>query len=42
MVKGKPLKNISDARNIVKVMLNGSWVNSPSFLLEATCSRKKL
>lgn len=26
LVKGNPLKNISDARNIVKVMLNGVWV----------------
>ena len=26
LVKGDPLKNISDARNIVKVMLGGSWV----------------
>jgi imidazolonepropionase-like amidohydrolase len=26
LVKGDPLKRISDARNIVKVMLNGIWV----------------
>jgi imidazolonepropionase-like amidohydrolase len=26
LVKGNPLKNIKDARNIVKVMLNGNWV----------------
>ena len=26
LVKGNPLKKISDARNVVKVMLNGSWV----------------
>ena len=26
LVKGNPLNNISDARNIVKVMLNGVWV----------------
>lgn len=26
LVKGNPLTNISDARNIVKVMLNGIWV----------------
>jgi imidazolonepropionase-like amidohydrolase len=26
LVKGNPLKNISDARNIQKVMLNGIWV----------------
>jgi imidazolonepropionase-like amidohydrolase len=26
LVKGNPLENISDARNIVKVMLNGVWV----------------
>jgi len=27
LVKGNPLKNIKDARNIVKVMLNGNWIN---------------
>ena len=27
LVKGNPLKNIRDARNIVKVMLNGNWIN---------------
>ena len=27
LVKGNPLKNISDARNVVKVMLNGNWVH---------------
>jgi hypothetical protein len=26
LVKGNPLDNISDARNIQKVMLNGAWV----------------
>ena len=26
LIKGNPLKNISDARNIHKVMLNGVWV----------------
>ena len=26
LVKGDPLKNISDTRNIVKVMLNGNWI----------------
>jgi len=26
LVKGNPLENISNARNIVKVMLNGIWV----------------
>jgi imidazolonepropionase-like amidohydrolase len=26
LVKGNPLKNISDTRNVVKVMLNGIWV----------------
>jgi imidazolonepropionase-like amidohydrolase len=26
LVKGNPLENISDARNVVKVMLNGVWV----------------
>jgi imidazolonepropionase-like amidohydrolase len=26
LVKGNPLKNISDSRNIAKVMLNGVWV----------------
>ena len=26
LVKGNPLKDIRDARNIVKVMLNGSWI----------------
>jgi hypothetical protein len=27
LVKGDPLKNISDAKNVVRVMLNGSWVS---------------
>ncbi|ULQ51786.1 amidohydrolase family protein [Flavihumibacter fluvii] len=27
LVKGNPLENISNARNIQKVMLNGAWVN---------------
>jgi imidazolonepropionase-like amidohydrolase len=26
LVKGNPLQNITDARNIEKVMLNGQWV----------------
>jgi imidazolonepropionase-like amidohydrolase len=26
LVKGNPLQNISDARNVMKVMLNGVWV----------------
>jgi imidazolonepropionase-like amidohydrolase len=26
LVKGNPLENISDAKNVVKVMLNGVWV----------------
>jgi imidazolonepropionase-like amidohydrolase len=28
LVKGNPLDNISDARNIQKVMLNGVWVRN--------------